>query len=110
MTLEIFNSPIWTGGIELRYCSKNYKVISVDFEEKSVCLERENNEAFTVNYRYVELGDTCIWGYDNDFEHSHFIASCGFEFEFSDDRNSPADYEFNFCPKCGSRIKEHDNE
>ena len=57
-----------------------------------------------------EVDTSCIWGYDSEFEHSHYISKCGFEFQFSDDRNSPTEYDFNFCPKCGKKIMEFKND
>ncbi len=106
MTLEEFDNGAWTGGIELRYCTKNYKVVSVDFETKSACLERENDETFTVNYKYVEFADTCIWEHESEEHVNLFASSCGYEFEFIDERDNLSDYDFNFCPKCGAKIKE----
>jgi len=69
-----------------------------EFHEITECSYHRDNEIYGEKF--------CEWGYDSEFEHSHFIASCGFEFAFSDDRNSPTEYEFNFCPKCGKKIKE----
>ena len=48
----------------------------------------------------------CEWTPDDEFEHSYYISSCGFNFEFSDDRNCPNEHDFTFCPKCGGKIKE----
>jgi len=53
---------------------------------------------------------TCEWGYVSEFEHSHYIAECGYEFEFMDDRDGLTDYDFKYCPKCGNKIKEKTDE
>ncbi len=55
MTIEQFNSPIWTGGMKARVLNNEiftneYDVVSVDFEDKTIKLE---------------IGDICL-----DFSYS----------------------------------------
>jgi len=59
MEIEEFNSPIWTGGMKAKVLNNIafkgiYDVVSVDFEEKSVTIEREIGE-YKINYRDIEI-------------------------------------------------------
>lgn len=56
------------------------------------------------------INKTCKWGYDCEIEHTHYVSECSFNFQFSDERNSHTEYNFNFCPKCGGKIEEMNNE
>ena len=78
--------------------------------DEDAIFERVNAHQLA-NEQFNEDDETfCKWGYDSEFEHSHYISKCGFEFQFSDDRNSPTEYDFNFCPKCGKKIMELQND
>ena len=55
MTLKEFNSPIWTGGTQVKYCGKFYDVVSVDFEEFTIKCQKDNNKTFVVSYDLVEI-------------------------------------------------------
>ena len=61
MTLEEFNSPIWTGGIKAKYENRTYDVISVDFEFKTVVLDLENGNCdngsgnYSISYEEIEI-------------------------------------------------------
>lgn len=44
---------------------------------------------------------TCEWIDRHDF----YEAECGFTFMFTDERESLTDFSFNYCPKCGNRVK-----
>ena len=43
---------------------------------------------------------TCEWWFSDDY----WVSECGFDFQFTDDRESVTEFGFNFCPKCGSKI------
>jgi len=61
MTLEEFNSPIWTGGMKVKWENNIYYVISVDFEFKTVLLDLENGihdgGNFPISYEEIEIID-----------------------------------------------------
>lgn len=54
MTLEQFNSPIWTGGMKVRYQNLIWDVSGVDFEYKHVDIELNDNFR-TVSYLEIEI-------------------------------------------------------
>jgi len=71
---------------------------------KSLTKHTNNKLAILVSARSVidDIFDrTCKWTRDIEFAESE----CGFSFAFSDDRSIITDYDFNYCPKCGGKIK-----
>ncbi len=56
MTLEEFNSPIWTGGMKARFRDSIFDVTSVDFEEKKVWLDiGDDSMGFPISYKEGEI-------------------------------------------------------
>ncbi len=74
-------------------------------EDEDAIFERVNTHQLA-NEKFNEDVNFCEWKSDDD-EYSNFISECGLSFGFSDDRERITDYDFNFCPKCGKKIKEY---
>lgn len=47
--------------------------------------------------------EKCLWGLQEEYSRS-CISACGFEFTFTDERDSITDNDFLYCPKCGCEI------